>query len=200
MLSTHAMTLRYDIIKEFSPKWELNDPAHRQAHFDAVLECGLYINSQHDNQIANERDIVLVAYFHDLFAWSRVNHHQLSQGYVITTDHPIFEGIADVDRDNIAYACGEHRASFKGNFSTALSQLMNAADRELPKPLSEMMERSFAYNRHVNPNLPEREVAKIVHGHMKEKYGRDGYARYPEIYLKAFQKQINKLHDEIDAL
>ncbi len=70
-------TMRERIILDFTPAYQLNDEAHRVKHFSNVEKCGNEIN-QRLGLGFDSRLILLVAFFHDMFAWSRINHHDMS--------------------------------------------------------------------------------------------------------------------------
>ena len=182
------------IIENFSQHWALNDPAHRVEHFRNVEECGILINER----LALKFDPILIqaaAFFHDLFAWSRFNHHLMSEHYVRTSDHYLFKFFDPEAREILANACGQHRASFKGEFFHPFCELINAADRELPGNIEAMMQRSLAYN--LAQGHSQEEADKIMRTHLKEKFGVNGYARYPKIYQDAFGDELEKQRQDI---
>lgn len=191
---TYMDKLRYVVIRDFSAKWELNDPAHRLQHFTNVDHCAGVINERL-NLGQDETQIFLAAFFHDLFAWSRVNHHLMSETYVRTTDYSVFKGLMPCEREEVALACGQHRASYKGEFSSKLCELINAADREMPGDVEAMMKRSLAYN--LAQGHSQEKADEIMRAHLKEKFGVGGYARYPDIYEQAFGDELAKQRQDI---
>lgn len=191
--------LRQELIKQFKPAWMLNDRAHHEGHFEAVFATGVYINNQLELGF-DEKLILLAAYLHDLFAWSRENHHQLSQQFVLTSKSSVFEGLTGTDRYLVAGACLQHRASFHGQFSTNFAELFNAADREMPGTVQDLLDRAILYRTDRNPEMSEDEVLVNSVRHIKEKYGRNGYAIYPALYRKVFSQELERLFDQIDDL
>lgn len=145
-MSKTITELRDEIVSEFSTHWRLNDEAHRYEHFWQVELCANEINDILGLNI-NPKLILFAAFFHDLFAWSRVNHHELSYQYVLTTDHPLFSHLTDHERHQVAIACRHHRASYKGRFVYTLDELINSADRMIPKTnLTDMIKRALQYS------------------------------------------------------
>lgn len=193
--------LRTDIIAAFSNHWALNDVAHRVEHFEAVFQAGCIINN-HFEGIVDEESILIAAYFHDLFAWSRINHHQLSHNFIDGTDHPVLaeELRSKWKRENIALACLEHRASYKGAFSTPFCELINSADRGVPGDIAAMVERSRKYWLAYQPHLSDDERMAGVIAHIKEKFSSNGYARYPDMYKRVFGEQLELQRQAIDKL
>ena len=181
-------SMRKIIINDFQKHWELNDGGHRIGHFAQVEECGVYINDQLGG-VYDPYLIMLVAYFHDLFAWSRENHHMLSYHWVLSTDYSIIAGLSKEERNLVAEACRTHRASYKGTFPNGFSELMSAADRGFPETdVEKLLVRPIRYRLDRGASLEEARVGAIAH--MKEKYASEGYVRYPEVYLKVFGEQL----------
>lgn len=197
MLNPKVHALRADVVAKFSAAWELNDEAHRCNHFVNVEACALEIDQRLGlNQ--NPQLILMAAYFHDMFAWSRVNHHLLSAEWVKSTDYEHIVALSNEDRALLSHACREHRASFKGQFTSLFSELMNAADRELPGQIEDMLERAIQYR--AARGMTRDEALAPAIAHIKEKFGTGGYARYPRLYLDAFGDALEVQRKEIDNL
>lgn len=198
--------VRQQVIAEFSKHWELNDGAHRIGHFAEVEACALEIvkrlGLEHDPML-----IMLAAYFHDMFAWSRFNHELMSHQWVSTNNHPIFqeldkESIGFEARELVADACREHRASYDGDFSHEFSELMSSADRGFPGDVSSMVQRSVQYHKDALKVNNRIEAITRAVAHVKEKYGTGGYARCPDLYERAFGKELaaqRRVIDELEA-
>lgn len=188
-----------EIRNEFAPMWELNDRGHRESHFKNVLDTGLFINRELTLGY-DEKLIALVAYFHDLFSWSRNNHHLLSAEWVRTTDHKLFASLSVVEREMVAQACAEHRASYKGEYSSGFSELMAAADRGMPNvDPKDLLERAIKF-RLDRLGISREEAYPEALAHVVEKYGRGGYARRPALYMRAFASRMEGLYKGIEAL
>ena len=193
--------IRQELVDAFSPHWALNDPAHQQEHFEDVFKTAMYINKD-QHYFFDPVHILFAAYLHDLFAWSRKNHHDLSCEFVRDTDHPLILKYlpSQNERDVVAYACHEHRASYKGTFYSAFTAMINAADRGFPNDVPAMVERSRKYWLAKWPEMSEDERMAGVIQHIKDKFGHGGYARYPDVYLRTFGGQVNEMKDKIAKL
>lgn len=188
--------LRAAIKAEFGQAWLLNDRAHREEHFQEVETTGMLIRDRLRLEIGDQ-EIIIVAWFHDLFAWTRMNHHIMSYTWMMTNNWEPLRRYKHIRR-RLAQACKEHRASYRGEFFSPLSELMNAADRERPGDVEAMVERSIKY--HIDRGLaPGREREGAIK-HMKEKFGTGGYARFPLIYEEAFGEELERQRKAIDAL
>lgn len=192
--------LRKQIIAEFSPMWENNDKAHRETHFEEVFQLGMIIND--DLKLGYDDKLILfAAYFHDMFAWSRNNHHEMSFHWMMTTNHPlVINNLNPSETMLVAWACYQHRASYKGTFKNGFSSLINSADRGVPNRVSYMLERAIQYREKKFPEMSKAERLAGAIAHLKEKYGRNGYARYPNEYLKMFGKQLEDQFANIEEL
>lgn len=195
--------LRDRLIGKLSHAYKVNDRAHQIGHFNAVDVCGNEINNRlqlgYDPKL-----IMLVAYTHDLFAWSRVNHHILSSQFVLTSDITHFTELDAKDRILVAAGCMEHRASRKEGFSSEFAKLMNCADRELPGDVSAMLERAIQYRLSDECMEDEAYSRQKVYpdavAHIKEKFGSGGYASYPDLYLQCFERELTQQREDIKNL
>lgn len=185
------------IIQDFSKYWEMNDEAHRLKHFSNVEECALIINYRADLRFDHVM-ITYAAFFHDMFAWSRDNHHEMSARWVETTAYPLVASLLKWDKKMLASACLQHRASFTGKFDNKFAELMNAADRELPGNVPAMIERAVQY-RMAQGFTREESLGPAV-AHIVEKFSANGYARYPQIYLDVFEADLLQQRQDIANL
>jgi hypothetical protein len=188
--------LRDDIRSDFEPYWSVLDRAHREDHFLSVEHTGRVLVGRLQLDI-DPLLVTLVAYFHDLFTWSRKNHHLLSREFIRTTGHATVSWLSSRERFEVAEACGQHRASYTGRFSCLLAEVMNAADRCLPN-LHEVFQRSIIYG--TSRGLSQGDATREAVKHLKEKFGRGGYARYPSLYVEAFGKELEDFYTGIDKL
>lgn len=193
--------LRSQIVAQFKGHWALNDTAHRQEHFEAVYQCGREINQLLDLGY-EDKHILFAAYFHDLFSWSRVNHHELAFHWMMSTDHPLIVENLDASENNlVAWACYQHRASFTGQFKFGFCELINSADRGFPAGIEHQLERAKQCRRQWHPGVSEDEVTAGAIAHIKEKFGTGGYARYPDMYIRAFgDTLLQKQRETVDGL
>lgn len=195
------------IIAKYSSKWERNDPAHRQSHFDAVYQHGLDLNIKLDLNYPVEW-ILVAAYFHDLFTFDRETHHLQARVFVLTSSCEIItELLGDVHSEArviVANACAEHRASFKGEYSHPFSDFFASADRG-PVELSDThvpktVRRAFAYAQVTNPWANVTQLCQVTLEHMYEKFGTKGYMRMPKTYIQVYGRELDEVKSAFDAL
>lgn len=200
MTVTEINGIKKQIREAFMPNWELNDAAHRQAHFEMVFQTGCVINLELGLGF-DEKLILFSAYFHDLFAWTRFNHHEMAFHWLTTTDHPVIvDNLTPAEVTSVAWACMQHRASFKGEFRDPFCELINSADREFPDNFDYLMNRCLQHREKTHAHLPLEERRAAAIQHLKEKAGTGGYCRFPDMYLKVFGDQLAERRKLIDAL
>ncbi len=181
-------------IREFFKVWYVsNDAAHQIEHADAVYDLALSLNKKMDYNLKEEH-IALAAYAHDIRSdlEGRKYHNVLAHDMILERNShiaAIFSDITDEDLHYIAKAVLEHRASYKGEYTSNLSLLISAADRG-PIDYNIMYERSLKYNKGYHAGVLQ---------HMKEKFGYGGYAKYPKFYEEMMCEEIKELKERIKA-
>ena len=189
---------RTQIIKDFSRRWELNDGAHRFGHFAEVEAVGNYINDTlklgFDPML-----IMLVAFFHDMYAYDRYNHHLMSGEWVRSTDYLSIVALSPEERIMVAAGCREHRASGNQPFTCDFAELMCSADRGFPTDDVEiLLSRAIQVRLAKGDSQEAARAGAIVH--MKEKFGSQGYARYPRFYEQTFEKELLLQRQMVDRM
>ena len=185
---------------KYAQAYLLNDPAHVEDHFREVLHNCLMLHRRlygEDSSLSQQKMYVAASYLHDLFAWSRHNHHVLSATYVRTSDCKLLDGFTPEEREQVALMCEQHRASFTGEFDGLNAELFNAAD--LGKPdLSSDVARAYKYAKANAPMLDHSQWLHTARQHMVEKFSRGGYARRGQLYMIMYGTELEKYWDAIE--
>lgn len=193
--AVHAVNKHFSDVY-FEP-YRLNDRAHQEEHFYSVLADGIEMN--HALKLdCNVDMIAIVAWTHDMFAWSRENHHILAESWVRSTNDPVIAALTDKERDMVATACLEHRASSSATYSSVLSELMASADRGKPV-LAEKLSRAYVFAKDAYNMSDEDAFMKSI-THVREKFGRNGYQALPELYTRYYERELEAMYTEIDQL
>lgn len=181
------------------PYYERNDSAHKIAHADSVCCLALKLNDFLPIEKRVEVPLIILAsYFHDVAASDRKVHHIKAAEIVRTIDFEFLVDLDAKDREIVALACLEHRASYSGEFSSMLSEIISSADRGKPA-LQYHLQRSIQFN--MDRENMTYDAARInACLHMKDKYGEGGYANYPNLYKTYFADQLDQLAFEIELL
>jgi len=187
------------IAKDFAGAYSLNDDAHQADHFNRVEACGNKLNAVlklgYDPKL-----ITLVAYFHDMFSWSRFNHHDLSGVFIDTTEYELIKQLSKEERKLVADGCREHRASrpIELGFTSEFSRMMNCADREEPTSAEAMIQR--AMKGRLSRGATQTEARESAIAHIKEKYASGGYYLYDPMYLEVYGNEIEVILTDINQL
>lgn len=191
--------LRKLLRDELSVMYRKNDTAHQEAHFEEVYATGVELMGYHG--LGYRKELLLItAYVHDLFAWDRPVHHDLSGDWVRDGKLPtvIQDHLSMVEVALLECACREHRASYKGEFTNGFSELFNSADFGRPVDVASMLARAVDFRLSRGDSTEDAVRGGMVH--LVEKYGTRGYARYPDMYLSLYGDQIRDLEQEVQLL
>jgi len=162
------------------------DEAHLINHADDVCSLALEINKEEDDKL-----VILASYLHDMFnADNRTIHNELAYEYVLEANDEFLQNLKSEELKRVAHAVLEHRASFKGEYYSSLSEIISSADRGLPD-LESVVVRSMRFN---NGD------AQDVYEHILDKYGTKGYAKYPKVYQEIFKEQLKEFQNEADKI
>ena len=195
------LELKEDLIRRYSSEYLLNDPAHHIGHVIDVCDLALEINEKMDLGL-NKMIIVGAAITHDIFTRYRNIHHVMVRDWLLEANEPWMRHFSAEERQLMAHAAGEHRASYKGEFTSIYSELLSSADRGRPGDIQEMVNRCYIYGRHRLKHTHEEAVARIK-PHLMEKFVQlDGsYGRvYPNLWMKMFGEQLAKQSKDIEEL
>jgi hypothetical protein len=136
--------------------------------------------------ITKEDNVIAAALCHDIAkSFGEKEHH--TEGARILRESDIFNQLClkyDLSKEMIIKAVEEHRASYKGQFSSKLSELISSADRGYPD-LDIIVRRCILFYQ----GQGEATLDKVVYN-VKRKYA--GYAKYPTLYKTYFDRELLK--------
>jgi len=173
-----------------------NDPAHQWPHIVDVAQTGVEIAQRLG---LNPEPFLYAALCHDLFSGTdREIHHELAAEAV--RGH-LRSFIPERWVEIVARMCAEHRASYTGDYSGIFEEAFSAADRGPVGPEYDVAHywRSFQYSQAKHPEVDLYQVALIVSRHMRDKFGSQGYAKYPKLYLEVFGQELAEYQKRVDA-
>lgn len=214
------------VIEHFKPFYENVDKSHGLEHVNEVTDLALEvcdkINEKYSYPIS-AYDVIVAGIAHDIFSYTdRDEHHTKAMEYILQDTGEIYNYVTN--QQHIACAVGEHRASYKGEYTSILSEIISAADRGRPN-LHDIIKRVYEcacdstlvfnldkdidtsisikdlklkYNQLIKDGFSS-ETAK-TYVHLEEKYSRNGYARYNETYLLVFNNELQAMWKEIDDI
>lgn len=181
-----------NIVEEYLPLYDsCPEGGHGKDHIiNVIKEAYLLANKLHKNsEIA-----VVAALFHDigLLTHPRETHHIGSGEFIISHKNRLSDLFSQEEIDLIYYAVIEHRASYKGAYSSIYSKIVSDADRSID--IDTMIKRSYSYNKKKNSYYNEEDLYKEVFNFLSSKYGKGNIKLnlpYSEDRLKASQKILN---------
>lgn len=185
------------------------DGSHGASHIHDVLNLAEEITNKDPLLLTPiEHDaLILSCILHDITRDIDDDHHEESGAMlfdIMMKSSPEFKKIVltrYIDKEHIdlvKYAIKEHRASYKGDFYSKVSEVLSSVDRGYPENLDLRIKRSFLYAKEHGKDDQEALIHAI--DHMKEKFGRNGYQKLPNIYKSFFKNEISILWDKIDDL
>ncbi len=198
-----------ELEKRFKEFYNYNDEAHKFNHVEEVLANALFIEEVILTNYGFEK-LAILAYIHDMYSGlDRLHHHTLAQQWVLDNKFDkIFRNFKIEEIDEIAYAVGEHRASFKGEYTSKLSELLSAADKgklELTKYIKRIYSsynnknNSYGhFNGHVLPTHGAKIGATLTH--LKSKFSRTGYMRLNSVYKEVYKDDIEQFYLDVDLI
>lgn len=185
------------LIGLYHPFYLMNDRAHQINHVIAVASGAVEINEALNLKLDN-CILVGAAMVHDLFNLSREDHHRLAGEYIIHNCIDWLGEFSAAEREIMGAAAAEHRASYKGEYFSIYSELVAAADRGPPDP-KPMLIRCAVFGVDKCGYLGDRLYQHVIE-HMQDKFGTNGYSRYPVIYTLFYEEQLSGFHKTIDSL
>jgi len=183
------------MISFVEPYYNKNDLAHQLNHAKSVFERAIMFNNYFNLNIP-EDEIIAAALMHDVQLYlGRDNHHEAGALFAINEAYPGKTDMSLESQYRVTSAIREHRASYTGKYSSILSELISSADRDVPDENSVkiLMERCLKCR--TGKNRIQDSIK-----YLKDKYGTNGYARYPLIYESFYGEMILTRTKAIDML
>lgn len=190
--------LKEALITVYEPYYLINDEAHQIDHVVAVCDRAIEIN-EHQNLGLDRRMIVIAALTHDLFTRFRSNHHIMAYHFLETAREPWLVGFTNDEKQLMAFACLEHRASWKGDYTSLLSELIATADRGVPGNLDELVWRCYLYGRDRLKENHQDAKERII-PHLVAKLCKDDYGKNPPLYATVYGKRIEDQRNLVMSL
>ena len=157
--------------KNVLPKYD-NLFGHTRDHIEYVIRRSLKFATEVPE--VNFDMVYLIAAFHDLGRLIDNETHNLESKKMLLKDEFIKENFSEAERKIMAEAVEDHRASLKYEPRSIYGKIVSSADRNTN--VARAVKRSFNYNRLLNPSKSIEWSIENSRVHLREKFGRDGYA------------------------
>ena len=145
---------------------------HDLDHIKYVIERSLRFAEQVPD--VDKNMCYVIAAYHDIGRLIDDDYHEKISAAYARIDEKLKEFFSDEEIAVIAEAIEDHRASSKREPRSVYGKIVSSADRNTS--VDEMIKRSVEAYKLWNQDKDLDEVLEGARGHMREKYGRDGYA------------------------
>ena len=170
-----------NIFKEY----EKNEQGHGIEHIKYVIKRSLEFSKQLEN--INEEMIYTIAAYHDIGHHIDKDNHEKISAEILLKDNNLKEFFTQEQINTMAIAVEDHRASNKEEPRNIYGKIVSSSDRNTS--MEETLKRAYSYNKKHYPNLNEQEIIEKCFNHLKDKYGKCGYAT-KKMYFE--DKEYNK--------
>lgn len=186
-----------EVYEKVLPYYEKNDPSHQIDHAlkvsDTALEMARQEISNIDTDINIFNTVFVTGMLHDIKAHNREKHHEEAVNELLFGKLNIwFKKLCkeyNLPIKNILFAIYEHRASYEGEFSSIISEIISSADRNEPNIETWLKRAKYSG---INDNIND------AIDHVIKKMGRNGYARLPEIYKNFYKDKLEEFYNILD--
>lgn len=194
------------------PFYAHNDKAHKYEHVKNVISTtkdmiNYTARDYHDNLV------IVAGYAHDMYSSvNRVEHHSAAGEYIRNLDINILHWImTDEEIKLVSDAVSEHRASFKGTYSSEFSECFASGDRGVPD-LDVIIRRCYQSAAKMSNNFKELNNDEIKNCseknrafvktliHLQNKFATKGYARYPIMYTGYYFEELEVVREWCDTV
>ena len=185
--------LQIYIRKNIIPKYRRLDRAHSINHIEYVIKRSMDLAKTYK---LDSDMMYCVAAFHDIgMLINRLGHEEY--GADILENDVYIKKVFNVEQIQIMkLAVKEHRASYKGEYSSVYSKAISEADRSYDIFL--MTYRSIAYGMAKYPDYSYAEHYERTYDYLRRKYGKDGYSRMV-LYYEPDMKKIEQIQKVLDS-
>ena len=196
------MSLVTELKEKLAPYYKSNNSAHQIDHAEAVADLAIRMAKKYLWGRIGMKEIITACYLHDIAEGiNHDNHHTIAVSMlekgVLSEWLNLLCYRYNMPKIRIIRAVLEHRASFEGEYSFIISEVVSAADRG--KPDVEAWVRRLIKSWIANyPQLNVVDIITKTFGFMKKKYGRNGYTKYPDIYREFFKEELEQAWSVID--
>lgn len=177
------------------PQYELNDMGHNIDHIMYVIDRSLKFASEVED--INLDMVYTIASYHDIGHHIDAKNHEVVSAKILGEDQKLKEYFSKEEIDEMVCAVEDHRASLEYEPRSVYGKIVSSADRntliEVP------LKRTYAYRIEHNPESSLEQIIEESRLHLKNKFGKEGYATekmyFEDNDYKLFLKEIAELVD-----
>lgn len=177
------------------PQYKLNDMGHNIDHIMYVIDRSLKFAREVSN--INLNMVYTIAAYHDIGHHIDAKNHEVVSAKILGEDQKLKEYFSKEEIDEMVCAVEDHRASLEYEPRSVYGKIVSSADRntliEVP------LKRTYAYRIEHNPESSLEQIIEESRLHLKNKFGKEGYATekmyFEDNDYKLFLKEIAELVD-----
>ena len=180
-----------NIMKQYKDN---NYGGHGWEHIQDVINRSFELKDKFNLDI-NPNMVYVIAAYHDIGYRQDPDNHEKVSSEMFLENKEMKKYFSDEERNIIAEAIVDHRASLEYEARSIYGKLVSSADRAID--VKNMLRRSIAFQaeKHKSENPSIEEVIEYSFKKLSSKYGNGGYAKmyYEDDKYKDYIKQMNKL-------
>jgi len=175
------------------PQYELNDMGHNIDHIMYVIDRSLKFASEVED--INLDMVYTIAAYHDIGHHIDAKNHEVVSAKILGEDEKLKEYFTKEEIEEMVFAVEDHRASLEYEPRSIYGKIVSSADRntliEVP------LKRTYAYRIEHNPEASLEQIIEESRLHLKNKFGKEGYATekmyFEDNDYKLFLEEIAEL-------
>ena len=188
-------SLKKYIEEDIFPQYELNDMGHNINHIMYVIDRSLKFASEVED--INLDMVYTIAAYHDIGHHIDAKNHEVVSAKILGEDEKLKEYFTKEEIEEMVFAVEDHRASLEYEPRSIYGKIVSSADRntliEVP------LKRTYAYRIEHNPGASLEQIIEESRLHLKNKFGKEGYATHKMYFedndYKLFLEEIAELVD-----
>lgn len=177
------------------PQYEFNDMGHNINHIMYVIDRSLKFASEVED--INLDMVYTIAAYHDIGHHIDAKNHEVVSAKILGEDEKLKEYFTKEEIEEMVFAVEDHRASLEYEPRSIYGKIVSSADRntliEVP------LKRTYAYRIEHNPEASLEQIIEESRLHLKNKFGKEGYATekmyFEDNDYKLFLEEIAELVD-----
>ena len=179
------------IEKNVFPEYNKNEKAHGIEHIKYVIRRSFELIEQNELDVDNNMVYVAAAY-HDIGHHIDTKTHEKISAEIMAQDEGLKNFFTEEELLIIKQAIEDHRASTDHEPRSIYGKSVSSADRS--NTIEECLKRTYYYGKKVMPQATERQLYERAFGHLNEKFGINGYAKF---FLKdaEYEKFLEELRE-----
>lgn len=178
------------------PMYEKNDWSHQIWHINEVIERSIKLSK---NLNVDMNMVYTIAIFHDIACFKGREEHEKNSAQMLLEDQVLPHFFTDEERQIMATAIIDHRASLKYTPRSTYGRIISTADRFVT--IKGILKSTHLYSLEFFPNLSIEEMFLRSYEYIKKKYGPKGYEKIwiPnedfDNFLKEVEYYLNHPHE-----